>query len=63
MVAKKTLSSFMRPVFPSPAGLITMVDTAGEPNIITLGEVFNLSVAKPVIVGIAIASISPPKPL
>ena len=55
MIAKKTLSSFMRPVFPSPAGLITMVDTAGKPNIITLGEVFNLSVAKPVIVGIAIA--------
>jgi len=55
MSAKRTLSSFMRPVFPSPAGLITMVDAAGKPNIITLGEVFNLSVAKPVIIGIAIA--------
>jgi flavin reductase (DIM6/NTAB) family NADH-FMN oxidoreductase RutF len=41
-------------VFPSPAGLITSVDDAGRPNIITLGEVFNLSIRKPVIVGIAI---------
>ena len=55
MSAKRTLSSFIRPVFPSPAGLITAVDAAGKPNIITLGEVFNLSVAKPVVVGIAIA--------
>jgi len=31
------------------------VDAAGKPNIITLGEVFNLSVREPVIVGIAIA--------
>lgn len=44
-----------RPVFPSPAGLITSVDADGRPNIITLGEVFNLSIADPVIVGIAIA--------
>lgn len=44
-----------RPIFPSPAGLITSVDAAGRPNIITLGEVFNLSISKPVIVGIAIA--------
>jgi flavin reductase (DIM6/NTAB) family NADH-FMN oxidoreductase RutF len=55
MSAKKQLSSFLRPIFPSPAGLITCVDAAGKANIITLGEVFNLSVAKPVIVGIAIA--------
>lgn len=43
-----------RPIFPSPAGLITSVDAADRPNIITLGEVFNLSISKPVIVGIAI---------
>lgn len=36
-----------RPIFPSPAGLITSVDAAGRPNIITLGEVFNLSISKP----------------
>jgi len=44
-----------RPVFPSPAGLVTSVDGAGRANIITLGEIFNLSIREPVIVGIAIA--------
>jgi flavin reductase (DIM6/NTAB) family NADH-FMN oxidoreductase RutF len=43
-----------RPVYPSPAALITSVDRAGNPNIITLGEVFNISIRKPVILGIAI---------
>ena len=27
-----------RPVFPTPAGLVTTVDRDGNPNIITLGE-------------------------
>jgi flavin reductase (DIM6/NTAB) family NADH-FMN oxidoreductase RutF len=43
-----------RPVYPSPAALVTSVDTAGRPNIITLGEVFNVSISEPVILGIAI---------
>jgi flavin reductase (DIM6/NTAB) family NADH-FMN oxidoreductase RutF len=43
-----------RPVYPTPAGLITSVDTAGRPNILTLGEVFNISISHPVILGIAI---------
>ena len=43
-----------RPVYPTPAGLITSVDSAGKPNIITLGEVFNISISRPVILGIAI---------
>ena len=43
-----------RPVYPTPAGLITSVDAQGRPNIITLGEVFNISIARPVILGIAI---------
>lgn len=43
-----------RPVFPTPAGLITSVDAAGRPNIITLGEVFNISIRRPVICGVAI---------
>jgi flavin reductase (DIM6/NTAB) family NADH-FMN oxidoreductase RutF len=47
--------SLVRPVFPSPAGLVTSVDAEGRPNIITLGEIFNLSISQPVIVGIAIA--------
>lgn len=47
-----------RPVSPSPAALISSVDAEGRPNLITLGEAFNLSIGiagSPVIVGIAIA--------
>ncbi|MHC4480113.1 MAG: flavin reductase family protein [Planctomycetota bacterium] len=44
----------LRPVYPSPAALITSIDEGGRPNIVTLGECFNVSVRKPVIVGIAI---------
>ncbi|MBN1934239.1 MAG: flavin reductase family protein [Anaerolineae bacterium] len=43
-----------RPVYPTPAGLITSIDAEGKPNIITLGEVFNISISRPVILGIAI---------
>ena len=43
-----------RPIYPTPAALITSVDADGKPNIITLGEVFNISIAEPVIIGIAI---------
>lgn len=43
-----------RPVYPSPAALITSIDRNGTPNIITLGEVFNISIRQPVIIGIAI---------
>ncbi len=43
-----------RPVYPSPAALICSVDEDGKPNIVTLGECFNLSIARPVIIGIAI---------
>lgn len=53
---KKILKSKHRPVAPSPAALITSVDKDGKPNIITLGEVFNISISKPVIMGIAIRS-------
>lgn len=51
---KRTIKPF-RPIYPTPAGLITSVDPDGRANIITLGEVHNLSIARPVIVGIAIA--------
>ncbi len=43
-----------RPISPSPAALVTSCDGEGAANIITLGEVFNISIRKPVIVGIAI---------
>ncbi len=50
---KRRIKPF-RPVYPSPAALITSVDKKGAANIITLGEVFNISIREPVIVGIAI---------
>ena len=43
-----------RPVYPSPAGLVTSADADGRPNIITLGEIFNVSISEPVILGIAV---------
>lgn len=51
-MSKTTIKPY-RPVYPSPAALITCVDEAGHANIITLGEVFNISIRSPVIVGIA----------
>jgi flavin reductase (DIM6/NTAB) family NADH-FMN oxidoreductase RutF len=51
---KKMLNSKYRPVNPSPAALITSVDAGGAPNIISLGEVFNISINNPVIAGVAI---------
>ena len=47
-----------RPIYPTPAALITSVDETGNPNIITLAEVFNISIAKPVIIGIAIRKVT-----
>lgn len=43
-----------RPVYPTPAGLVTSIHPDGRPNIITLGEIFNISISDPVILGIAI---------
>ena len=43
-----------RPVYPTPAGLVVSIDAKGKPNIITLGEIFNLSIRNPVWVGIAV---------
>jgi flavin reductase (DIM6/NTAB) family NADH-FMN oxidoreductase RutF len=50
----KTEVRAYRPVYPSPAALISSVDPSGRANVLTLGEVFNISILKPVIVGIAI---------
>ena len=55
MTARKVQVHSPRPVYPSPAGLITSVDAAGRANIITLGEIYNVSIRDPVIVGIGIA--------
>ena len=43
-----------RPIYPTSAGLVVSVDAKGKPNIITLGEIFNLSIRNPVWVGIAV---------
>jgi len=53
-MATKTRIAPLRPVYPSPAALITSVGADGRPNIVTLGECFNVSIRRPVIVGIAI---------
>ena len=52
-MSKVTIKPF-RAVYPTPAALITCVSATGRPNIITLGEVFNISLSRPPIVGIAI---------
>jgi flavin reductase (DIM6/NTAB) family NADH-FMN oxidoreductase RutF len=44
----------LRPIYPTPAGLVVSIDADGKPNIITLGEIFNLSIRNPVWVGIAV---------
>ena len=53
-MTKRTIKPF-RPIYPTPAALVTSVTPDGRANIITLGEVHNLSIADPVVVGIAIA--------
>ena len=55
MSARKVQIPSQRPIYPTPAGLVTTVDGDGNPNIITLGEIYNLSIRKPVIVGLGIA--------
>ena len=55
MTVKKVLLESYRPIYPTPAALITSISVDGKPNIITLGEAFNLSIRRPVIVGIAVA--------
>jgi hypothetical protein len=39
-MSKKRIKPF-RPVYPSPAGLVTSISEDGQPNVITLGEIFN----------------------
>lgn len=53
-MSKVLLKNVFRPVYPAPAALITSVAADGTPNIITLGECFNISISKPVVVGLAI---------
>ena len=55
MTVKKVLMESYRPIYPTPAALITSISPDGKPNIITLGEVYNLSLRRPTIVGISVA--------
>ena len=43
-----------RPVYPSPAGLIVSADDNKKSNIMTAGEIFNISLRNPCIIGIAL---------
>lgn len=43
MMSKRTIRNPFRPIYPTPAALITCVDKEGKPNIITLGEVAMVS--------------------
>ena len=51
---KKRLARLDRPVYPSPAGLIVAVDSHGKPNVMTAGEIFNIGLREPCIIGIAL---------
>jgi flavin reductase (DIM6/NTAB) family NADH-FMN oxidoreductase RutF len=42
-MGKKVIDNPRRPVYPTPAALVTSVDKDGKPNIITLGEVAMVS--------------------
>ena len=42
----KTQITTFRPVYPSPVALITCAAADGQANVITLAEVFNISIAK-----------------
>ncbi len=50
---KKTIPAH-RPIYPTPAAMVVSLSAEGKPNIITLGEVFNVSLGKPPILGIAV---------
>ncbi len=52
-MAMKLTTNVFRPVIPTPAALITSVSATGKPNILTLGEVYLLSL-DPLVFGIGI---------
>ena len=51
---KTRVASPFRPVYPSPAGLIVSVDSKGKPNVMTAGEIFNIGLREPCIIGTAL---------
>jgi len=51
---KTRVKTPFRPVYPSPAGLVVSVDASGKPNVMTAGEIFNIGLKSPCIIGIAL---------
>jgi flavin reductase (DIM6/NTAB) family NADH-FMN oxidoreductase RutF len=54
MIAKTRVETPFRPVVPTPIGLIVSIDGGDKPNIMTAGEVFNIGLRNPCIIGIAL---------
>ena len=54
MIQKTIIERPFRPVYPSPAALIVSIDENKKPNIMTAGEVFNIGLKEPAIIGIAL---------
>ena len=51
---KTRITTPFRPVYPSPAALIVSADENQKSNIMTAGEVFNVGLKNPAIIGIAL---------
>lgn len=43
-------------IYPCPCALVTTVDADGNPNVATMGKVFNFSIEHPVLTGVCIRS-------
>jgi len=51
---KTRIKTPFRPVYPTPAGLIVSIDENGRNNVMTAGEIFNIGLRNPTIIGIAL---------
>lgn len=51
---KVRIKTPFRPVYPSPAAMIVSIDSNNNPNVMSAGEVFNISLRDPCIIGIAL---------
>lgn len=54
MMEKIMMEDLFRPIYPTPAALIVSADENKKSNIMTAGEVFNVGLRNPVIIGAAI---------
>jgi flavin reductase (DIM6/NTAB) family NADH-FMN oxidoreductase RutF len=54
MAGKIKIDVPFRPVFPTPAGLIVSADENKKSNIMPAGEIFNIGLRNPAIIGIAL---------